>query len=229
MNEIYSNSIGKIYNGEKAIISLTSWKARINTVSKTLFSLLKQCPGFHIVLVLSEEEFPQKEAVLPENLMLFVNSNLIELLWVYKNYKSFKKLLFTMKKYSDIPIISADDDCIYTCNYAEMLYQYYLRYNKNPIVYTKQRKTCWTQGISTIYPPIYYQKLIDEFNYKKWKNKGDDDYLGNFFNRHKIPILSLKKPKFPCFFHDEIKPLNGSNNCKNWIELQDFKGIKNEI
>jgi hypothetical protein len=37
-------SFGKKYNGEKAIISLTSWKARINTVSKTLFSLLQQCP-----------------------------------------------------------------------------------------------------------------------------------------------------------------------------------------
>ena len=54
-------SSGKKYNGEKAIISLTSWKARIGTVAKTIFSLVKQCPGFHIVLVLSEEEFPQKE------------------------------------------------------------------------------------------------------------------------------------------------------------------------
>jgi hypothetical protein len=68
INEVY-NSSGKKYNGEKAIISLTSWKARINTVSKTLCSLIKQCPGFHIVLVLSEEEFPQKEKELPENLM----------------------------------------------------------------------------------------------------------------------------------------------------------------
>ena len=42
---------GKKYNGEKAIISLTSWRARINTVDKTIYSLIKQCPGFHIVLV----------------------------------------------------------------------------------------------------------------------------------------------------------------------------------
>ena len=57
----------KQYNGEKAIISLTSWKARINTVGLTLFSLYKRCPGFHIVLVLSEEEFPKKEAELPDS------------------------------------------------------------------------------------------------------------------------------------------------------------------
>ena len=117
MNEVYKSS-GKTYNGEKAIISLTSWKARINTVSKTLFSLIQQCPEFHIVLVLSEEEFPQKEAELPENLMMFVENNLIELRWVYKNYKSFKKIFFTMNKYRNVPVISADDDCIYTCNYA---------------------------------------------------------------------------------------------------------------
>lgn len=99
-------SFGKKYNSERAIISLTSWKARINTVSKTLYSLIKQCSGFHIVLVLSEEEFPKMMKELPENLMLFVENELIEVLCVYKNYKSFKKWLFTADKYRDVPIIS---------------------------------------------------------------------------------------------------------------------------
>lgn len=70
----------KTYCGERAIISLTSWKARIGTVAKTIYSLIKQCPGFHIVLVLSEEEFPQKESELPESLMLFVDNDLVEIL-----------------------------------------------------------------------------------------------------------------------------------------------------
>ena len=73
-------SFGKKFCGERAIISLTSWRARINTVSKTLFSLIQQCPGFHIVLVLSEEEFPKMCEELPENLMLFVENEMIELL-----------------------------------------------------------------------------------------------------------------------------------------------------
>lgn len=73
-------SFGKKYNSERAIISLTSWTARINTVSKTLYSLLKQCTGFHIVLVLSEEEFPKMMDELPENLKLFVDNELIEVL-----------------------------------------------------------------------------------------------------------------------------------------------------
>ena len=131
----------KIYNGEKAIISLTSWKARINTVGKTLYSLLKMCPGFHIVLVLSEEEFPKKEEELPEELMLFVDNDLIEILWVYKNYKAFKKVLFTMDKYRDVPVISADDDCIYIINYAQELYDIWLNNKDSFITYriTKQK------------------------------------------------------------------------------------------
>ena len=77
----------KKYNNEKAIISLTSWKARINTVSKTIFSLLKQCPGFHIVLVLSEEEFTNKEKDLPEELLYMENEGFLEFLWVKENEK----------------------------------------------------------------------------------------------------------------------------------------------
>lgn len=112
----------KEYQGEKAIISLTSWKARINAVGKTIFNLYKMCPGFHIVLCLSEEEFPKKEEELPEDLMLMANANIFEILWVYKNYKAFKKVLFTMDKYKTVPVITADDGCIYTYNYAEELY-----------------------------------------------------------------------------------------------------------
>ena len=126
-------SFGKKYNGEKAIISMTSWAARISTCSKTIFSLLKQCPGFHIVLVLSEEEFPKMMDELPDNLKLFVENDLIEILWVYNNYKAMKKVIFTMQKYREVPIISADDDCIYNCNYAQELYDKWTE-NKNSII-----------------------------------------------------------------------------------------------
>ena len=149
-------SFGKKYNGEKAIISLTSWKARINTVSKTIFSLIKQCPGFHIVLVLSEEEFPKMMDELPDNLMLFVNNEMVEILWVYKNYKAFKKVLFTMDKYRTVPVISADDDCVYTCNYAQLLYNDWTE-NKDTIIaheIHKDKFFIWASGgIGVIFPP----------------------------------------------------------------------------
>ncbi len=214
---------GKKYNGEKAIISLTSWKARINTVSKTLYSLLRNCPGFHIVLVLSEEEFPKMEKELPENLMLFVDGGLIELLWVYKNWKSLKKVLFTIDKYMDVPVISADDDCIYVCNYAQELYELFECNNKNmPIAYRRSSFRYCCCGPATIYPTNIYKQLLDSFKNKKLRNYlQDDNFISDFLKKNKINPIYYSD-RFPCYFHDELKPINGSKSNKNWEKSQRF-------
>lgn len=211
----------KQYNGEKAIISLTSWKARINTVSKTIYSLIQQCPGFHIVLCLSEEEFPQKEAELPENLMLFVDNNLIEILWVYKNYKSFKKVLFTMDKYRDVPVISADDDCIYTCNYAQELYDKWTE-NKDCIVSYKNGirdniKLTW--GCATLYPNYYLSNYGLEYLTNEILKIGlDDNYI--FILRQKLNLIKtsiiVKKIEDILYFHDEKKALHDNYRLNNY-------------
>lgn len=168
-------SFGKKYNGERGVISLTSWKARIDTVSKTLYSLLKQCPGFHIVLVLSEEEFPMMMDEMPASLKLFVKNDLIEVLWVYKNYKSFKKVLFTMDKYRDVPVISADDDCIYTCNYAERLYKKWLNHPDHVISLHG-----WSSGYGIIFYPIHNLDLHLERISKEIIDTNNDDMFYHF-------------------------------------------------
>ena len=213
-------SFGKKYNGEKAIISLTSWRARINTVSKTLFSLLKQCPGFHIVLVLSEEEFPKMMDELPDNLKLFVDNELIELMFVYKNYKSFKKVLFTMDKYRDVPVISADDDCIYTCNYAQELYDKWEKNKARNIKYCCGGDNFSSQGPATIYSPIYYDFILKAFHKTKIKNSEDDGFICKLFKSVNKPFLNLGNYYYPFFFHDEIKPLNGSVKNRKWYHQQ---------
>jgi hypothetical protein len=114
----------KQYNGEKVIISLTSWKARITAVAKTLYSLIKQSLNCHIVLTLCTEEFPNKEQDLPNTLRLFAENNLIEILWCDKNIKSHKKYVHVFKKYeyTRVPIILADDDLLYKKDFANTLY-----------------------------------------------------------------------------------------------------------
>jgi len=220
---------GKKYNGERAVISLTSWKARINTVSKTLYSLIKQCPGFHIVLVLSEEEFPQKEKELPENLMVFVENELIELLWVYKNYKSFKKVLFTMDKYRDVPVISADDDCIYTCNYAQMLYDEWTKHKECCIsnnVFEKYFFT-WTQGASTLYFPNCFKQIgIKNSNLVfKCKSSNDDAFIGALYKKLSISCKKVKFKNLPFIFHSTLYALspksdgNGYNAKKIYLHF----------
>ena len=196
----------KAYNSEKAIISLTSWKARIGTVGKTLFSLHKMCPGFHIVLVLSEDEFPQKEAELPESLMLFVDNDLIELLWVKQNTKSMKKVIYTMKRYPDVPVISADDDCLYTENYAEYLYA----------AWDKQRDTIFRyahrkgherspQGPCAIYPPEnvchLYERVMPDLEYGV--NVGDDDAVKRAISRCGMKVKCVGR-RNPFVFHTTV-------------------------
>lgn len=47
---------GTLPLGKKAVIALTSWKKRINTVGLTIYNLFETCgPDYHIVLTLAEE------------------------------------------------------------------------------------------------------------------------------------------------------------------------------
>lgn len=217
-------SMGKTYNGEKAIISLTSWKARINTVSKTLFSLIKMCPGFHIVLCLSEEEFPKMEKELPEDLMLFVDNKLIEILWVYKNYKSFKKVLFTMDKYRDVPVISADDDCLYTCNYANELYIKLISLNDNKAIIRWTHRTIkpiGTQGPCTIYSPEkflhFYENELKLLTKQLIHESKDDDLAETTINKFNLHLYDLNKTSFPYKFHTSDGALHPEQkNMKCW-------------
>ena len=211
-------SFGKKYNGEKAVISMTSWSARISTCSKTIFSLLKQCPGFHIVLVLSEEEFPKMMDELPDNLKLFVDNELIEVLWVYKNYKAFKKWAFTSDKYRNVPIISADDDCIYTCNYAQILYNKWLKENKkNSIRWSNYKEFIQKpSGASHLYYMIPNAITFIKSLSEKTINKSDDDELfGQYFRKIKIncSYITNNNDK-PFLFHDEINALHNFKKIK---------------
>ena len=69
-------------NPFKAIIALTTWKARIATCGLTIYNLMVQCPGFHIVLCLSGNEFPNGEKELPKDIRLMSKAVIVEILWV---------------------------------------------------------------------------------------------------------------------------------------------------
>lgn len=202
-SKIYEyESMGKEYSGEKACISLTSWKARINTVAKTLYSLIKMCPGFHIVLVLSKDEFPLMEKELPDNLMLFVENKLIELFWIRPNLKSFKKVLFTMDKYRDVPVISADDDCIYTCNYAQELYDKWEK-NKDCVITNNgnyQNKTIKiTRGPNTLFFYSAFDNIINHLDEINFLKLNDDAFYSACYLINQIKIIDLKLKPFYIF------------------------------
>lgn len=108
-------------------ISLTSHPARINTVHLTIESLLAQSlKADKVILWLAPEQFPNKEADLPEKL-LALKSQGLTIDW-YHDIKSYKKLIPALHKYPEAIIVTADDDNIYRPDWLKKLYTSYQRH-----------------------------------------------------------------------------------------------------
>jgi len=162
-----------------AIISLTSWKARIGIAHKSIESLFKMCPNYHIVLVLSKKEFPNQEKELPQSILTLVDTKGLEILWVNENYKAFKKVLPTIEKYGNVPIISADDDVAYTRNYADELYQEWCKDKSVATISYRHDKMVTNCGAATLYNPIYFDDLYGVIN-ENIVNTNEDDMFFQF-------------------------------------------------
>lgn len=185
---------GTLPRGCKAVIALTSWKKRIHTVGLTIFNLFYMCgPEFHIVLTLSEEEFPRKERGLPRDLVLMNRAGVFEILWVKKNYKAFKKWLFCSKRFPLVPIISADDDCIYTCNYANELYNAWT-HNKTARIgmsHSARFNLLLLGGCSTINPPHCFSQFELSELCKLTNVCEDDMFYSLLAKKYHIPCMTL--------------------------------------
>lgn len=221
------------FQGERAIISLTSWTARIRTVGLTIFSLMRMCPGFHIVLVLSEEEFPQKESNLPNDIKMLIARNIIEVLWCHENLKSLKKVLYTMDKYKDVPIISADDDCIYICNYAQELYDLWVN-NPTKICTVNAQAPKHTNGTATLYyPHCFGDDVLTELRSNTHLDTymhADDAYYEVLRDRYNCEIAYLPPHKI-WETHNEVNPLHNFygrpgfiDNMRATIQYEDVGG-----
>ncbi len=141
----------------KIIVSLTSFPARINNLHYCIYSLLNQTKKPDIlVLWLAPEEFPNKEKVLPQTL-LNLKQNGLTIKW-YKNIKSYKKLIPSLKEYPDDIIVTADDDVYYNKNWLKKLYNAYLIDKKSIHGHRAHQITFNTDG--SIRPYIHWKKRV---------------------------------------------------------------------
>lgn len=109
---------------EKIVLSLTTFPDRINTVQETIKTLLKQTyKPDAVILWLAEEQFPTKEAELPEDLLKLRDFGLT-IKWC-NDIKSYKKLIPALKEYPNDIIITFDDDIYYDDDIVENLYKAY--------------------------------------------------------------------------------------------------------
>lgn len=112
------------------IISLTSHPGRIDKVHIAINSLLRQSvKPDKLILWLAEDEFPNKENDLPEELLKLKEFGLtIDFCEAIKNYK---KMIPTLRKYPEDIIITVDDDIYYDADMVKILYNAYLKNPKN--------------------------------------------------------------------------------------------------
>lgn len=109
----------------RLVVSLTSFPERMKDIHYTLYSLLNQSlKPDKLILWLTEEEFPNKENDVPDNVLKLKNNGLA-IKWC-KNIKSYKKLIPILKLYENDIIVTADDDIFYPTNWLELLYKSYL-------------------------------------------------------------------------------------------------------
>ena len=169
------------------VVSLTSWRGRIRSeiVQLVLFSLLRQKTKYRykVVLVLSEEEFPRKEAELPVNIVNLVEQvPNMELLWDSNgNTKAYKKYFPVQRKYPDIPIITIDDDSPAHEDFVERMMELHNKdtkrviYGYHMVPHNLGGIDCVRYGVA-LYPPKSLFPLDENFGRKFFKDM-DDEYM----------------------------------------------------
>ena len=116
----------------KIIISLTSFPARIDEVTYTIYSLLDQSvKPDEIVLWLGYDKFPNREENLPDILLNLQNRGLT-IKWC-KDLRSYTKLIPSLKMYPNDVIVTADDDVYYPKDWLKMLIKQHQKYPENII------------------------------------------------------------------------------------------------
>ena len=210
---------------KQIIISLTSWKKRIQNVPMVIQSILTgtKTPD-KIVLNLSTDEFLLKDKELPTYLLMLKETNKIEINWVKENTKAFKKIIPTMKLYPESVVISIDDDIIYPEFFLEKMVS---KYNETGNIITwwdsKINNIPFVTGDSTLYDtekltPFIYEKLTQEII-----NSNADDIWYSWCIRQLglniTPITNYKSAKYFCHFNDIDRLSNGQYTNKNTIDI----------
>ena len=220
-------------NNNYVIVSLTSWKKRIQNVHIILYSILSgtYIPD-KIVINLSEDEFPLKEKELPSELLLFKKYNIVEINWVKENTKAFKKIIPTMELYPDSIIISIDDDIIYPRLFIETILDSYKKQNTDIItLYRNKNKYEFDSvvGCGTLYTTSKLVPFISNHLNKEIINTNEDDTYYAWCAKHlnlSIGWLYNNMKESKLRFFNEIEPMGGRlykgytgyNICKKYFD-----------
>ena len=226
-----------IEGNEQIIVSLTSFPERMDDIKYCLYSLLTQSfkPN-KVILWLANEEFPNKEEDIPQS-VLNLKENGLTIKWC-ENYRSYKKLIPTLKEYPNSCIVTADDDLYYPKDWLQNLYEDHINYPKN-IISTRCRNiqlddennfkkyNQWkvategnnisylnfpTNGAGTLFPPhSLNEKVTDDKLFRKLCPNTDDIWFWTMAVLNKTKIKKCKKLIPFCTYINPYKELYSEN------------------
>lgn len=110
-------------------MSLTSYPARIGSVSKALASISAQT--LHpdaIILYLAKNQFPAKDNNLPKDLIDLCAQGILEIRWVEGDLGPHKKYFYALQQHPNDLIVTIDDDLVYPPDLIESLYCVHLEF-----------------------------------------------------------------------------------------------------
>lgn len=160
--------INKNKRTPELIVSLTSFPQRMHDIQYCIYSLLDQTiKPDKIILWLAEDQYPNKENDIPQEVLRFKDYGL-SIKWC-ENLYSYKKLIPTLIEYPDAIIITTDDDIFYEKDCIEKLYNSYIE---------TPDAICCHRGHK-----VKIDKSGNIANYKQWKKKikGESIDYKNFF------------------------------------------------
>lgn len=222
---------------EDIILSLTSFPERMDDVKYCLYSLLNQSfkPN-KVILWLAYDEFPNKEEDIPQS-VLNLKENGLTIKWC-ENYRSYKKLIPTLKEYPNSCIVTADDDLYYPKDWLQNLYEDHINYPNN-IISTRCREVQlddynnfkkynqWkvatagtdssflnfpTNGAGTLFPPhSLNEKVTDDKLFRKLCPNTDDIWFWTMAVLNKTKIKKCKKLMPYCTYINPYREIYSKN------------------
>lgn len=123
---------------QNLVVSLTSFPARIQTVHRTIKTILGQSVRPEkTILWLAPSQFPNRRGDLPQELKELTRYGL-EIKWC-DDIRSYKKLIPTLKLYPCKTIVTADDDVLYPRFWLEKLWQEHIKHPTSVIVHRARK------------------------------------------------------------------------------------------
>lgn len=114
----------KKYNNEPLIVSFTTYPARYHVATKFIYQLLNKqtFTNFHLVATIFKEDYEK----ISEELKLFIDHNLLEVIIGDLDLGPHLKYFYTMQKYPNLPIMTLDDDKFYPSDTVQNFYNAFM-------------------------------------------------------------------------------------------------------